>query len=109
MKFVFIKEYREAFNAFKLALCTAPILAHYHPNRETRIETDSLDIVITGVLSQKGFNGEWHPIAYFSKTMNSAECSYKIHGEELLAIVTRLKDWRAVRNQSVDLYIQDES
>ena len=59
------------------------------------METDSLDIVTTRVLSQKGPDGEWHPIIYFSKTMNSAECSDEIHNKELLAIVVGLKEWRA--------------
>ena len=59
------------------------------------MKTDSLDTVITRILSQKGPDREWHSITYFSKTINSAECNYKIHNKELLAIITGLKEWRA--------------
>ena len=54
------------------------------------LETDALDEVVAGVLSQKGPDQLWHPIAYYSKTMASAECNYEIHDKELLAIVRAL-------------------
>ena len=59
------------------------------------METDSSDTVTAGVLSQKGPNGEWHPVAFYSKTMSPAECSYEIHDKELLAIMNGLRTWRA--------------
>jgi hypothetical protein len=59
------------------------------------LETDALDEVVAGVLSQKGKHQLWHPIAYFSKTMAPAECNYEIHDKELLAIIRALDQWRA--------------
>ena len=38
--------------------------------------------------------GQWHPIAYFSRKMISAETRYKTHNAELLAIVKAFKTWR---------------
>ena len=54
------------------------------------IETDVSDRVIAGVLSQLHPDGEWYPVAYFSKTMAPAECNYGIHDKEMLAIVRSL-------------------
>ena len=59
------------------------------------LETNALDDVIVGVFSQLGKDKQWHPIAYFSKTMAPAEGNYEIHDKELLAIIRALEQWRA--------------
>ena len=58
------------------------------------METDASDGVIAGVLYQKQADGEWHPVAYYSKTMIDAEVNYPIHDKEMLAIVSSFKHWR---------------
>ena len=58
------------------------------------METDASDGVIAGVLSQQQPNGEWHPAAYYSKTMIDAKLNYPIHDKEMLAIVLSLQHWR---------------
>jgi hypothetical protein len=73
----------------------APILRHYNPNLESRMETDASDGVVAGVLSQLHPDGEWYPVAFFSKTMAPAECNYEIHDKEMLAIIRSLSQWRA--------------
>jgi len=67
-----------------------------HPggNRETRLETDASDGVVAEVLSQKGNDGEWHPVAYFSKTMAPAKVNYLIHDKKMLVIIRLIKEWR---------------
>src|SRR5947207_4821541 len=57
------------------------------------LETDALDGVIAGVLYQRQSDGEWHPVAYYSKTMIDAELNYPIHDKELLAIVSSFQHW----------------
>src|SRR4030081_3284000 len=47
------------------------------------------------VFSQKGLDGEWHPVGYFSKTMAPAETNYPIYDKEMLAIVKALQHWHA--------------
>jgi hypothetical protein len=74
-------------------LTSAPILQHYSEELETRIETDASNGVVAGVLSQK-HGDDWLPVAFFSKTMNLAECNYQIHDKEMLAIVRSLEEWR---------------
>ena len=93
--FVFDQNCQDAFEELKGRLMAAPILRHYDPNLQSRIETDASDGVVAGVLSQLHPDGEWHPVAYFSKTMAPAECNYEIHDKEMLAIIRSLSQWRA--------------
>jgi len=74
---------------------SASVLIHYDPCQPTKLETDALDGVVAGVLSQLDVDGDgqWHPVAYFSKTMAPAECNYAIHDKELLAIIQALEKW----------------
>jgi hypothetical protein len=85
----------DAFEKLKRSLVEAPVLAHYDPGRETMLETDASDGVVAAVLSQQNDKQEWHPVAFFSKTMAPAELNYQIHDKEMLAIVKALKNWRA--------------
>jgi hypothetical protein len=95
--FDFNEQCWNAFEELKEKLCSTEVLRHYNPDRKSRIETDSSDGVIAGVLSQlhsENDDDEWRPVAYFSKTMAPAECNYEIHDKELLAIVRSLNEWR---------------
>jgi transposase InsO family protein len=63
-------------------------------DRETRLEVDASGYATGGVLSQKGEDGLWHPIAYRSASMTEAEQNYEIYDREMLAFCEALKDWR---------------
>jgi hypothetical protein len=71
------------------------VLEHYSLEREAILETNALDRVVLGILSQKQRDDLWRPIVYFSKTINSAEYNYLIHNKELLAIMRAFKEYRA--------------
>jgi hypothetical protein len=58
------------------------------------METDALDGVVAGVLSQE-VKGKWHPIAFYSKTMLAPKQNYKIHNKEMLVVVWALEKWQA--------------
>ena len=91
--FTWTGHHQEAFEGLKRRLTDAPILRHYHPELETKLETDASDGVVAGVLSQK--HGDlWHPVAYYSKSMSDAERNYEIHDKEMLAIIRALQEWR---------------
>lgn len=86
---------QKAFDAIRHSLMTAPLLKHFDHALETKVETDASGGVIAGVLSQKQpDDGDWHPVAFFSKTMHGAELNYAIHDKELMAIVRSLETWR---------------
>ncbi|EED14572.1 retrotransposon polyprotein, putative [Talaromyces stipitatus ATCC 10500] len=92
--FVWSKTCQEAFDRLKALLVSAPVLAHYRPERPTRVETDASDGVVAGVLSQLQEDKEWHSVAYFSHTITPAELNYNIHDKEMLAIIKALDEWR---------------
>jgi hypothetical protein len=77
----------------KTAFTTAPVLAHFDPDLETWLETDASDYVVAAVLSQRGRDGELHPVAFLSKKMSPQECNYEIYDKELLAIVRAFEEW----------------
>jgi hypothetical protein len=45
---------------------------------------------VGAVLLQKKEDGKRHPIAYFSKTLNEAQCNYDMADLELLAVIMSL-------------------
>ena len=74
----------------------APILRFFDYELPTMVEADSSDGVVAGVLSQQDLRtGLWHPVAFFSKTMQPAELNYDIHDKEMLAIILALSEWWA--------------
>ena len=64
------------------------------------VETDVSNITLEGVISQLDELGRLYLVVFYSRKFNPTELNYDIYNKELLVIV---------RNQSVDLYIQDES
>ena len=58
------------------------------------METDASNTAIGAILSQKDTNSVSRPIAFYSRSMNTAEQNYNIREKELLAIVEALKCWR---------------
>jgi hypothetical protein len=70
------------------------VLIHFDETKPTKLETDASNGVISEALSQITNENEWHPIAFFSKTMNLAQCNYFIYDKKLLVIVLSLKEWK---------------
>jgi hypothetical protein len=68
-------------------------LAIWAPERLTWIEVDASRFATGGVIYQKCEDTYWHPIAYWSQSMNKAECNYEIYNCKMLAITEALKDW----------------
>jgi hypothetical protein len=86
------EKYEEAFQAPKKLLINAPVLAHWDPEKETVVETNSSGYTVGGVLSEYDQEGRLKPVAYFSKKSLPAESNYLIHDKELLAVVRCLQE-----------------
>lgn len=84
---------QKAFEALKDALCSSPVLAVYKNNLPLRVECDASDFALGAVLSQLQ-DEKWHPLAYYSKSLNETERNYEIYDKELMAIVVSLEEWR---------------
>jgi len=83
-----------AFEDLKLEFQKEPVLRIPDQNRPFRIEADASKWASGAVLSQADSNGDWHPVAYLSKTFNQAEQNYQVYDRELLAIIHALQEWR---------------
>jgi len=69
-------------------------------DKEIRVKADALDYTMGEVLSVKGEDGRWRPVAFISKSLNDTERNYEIHDKEMLAVIRCLEVWRyfLVRN-----------
>lgn len=92
--FIWSPECQKAFGTLKAAFTSEVVLKHYNPDSRIVVETDASDYVSGGILSQYDEEGILHPIAYFSKKHNPAECNYEIYDKELMAIVRAFEEWR---------------
>jgi len=59
-----------------------------------RMEVDTSDYVIGGMLSIEGEDRLWRPVAFLSKSLNETERNYEIHDKEMLVIIWVLESWR---------------
>src|SRR6202041_2032963 len=60
-----------------------------------QVEADSSDFATGAVLSQQSLeDNKWHPIAYYSKSVNAVECNYENQDKEMLAVIRALEEWR---------------
>ena len=87
-------EEQEAFDTLKKCFTSTPVLAAWQPARQNQIEVDASNFAIGAILSQQQDDGKWHPVSYFSKSMDEAERNYDIYDKEMLAIIKSLENWK---------------
>ena len=80
----------EAFNTIKMKLADACMLVHPKHDAPTCLATDASQEGAGAVL-QQFINGQWKPLAFFSKKFNNAQTKYSTFGRELLAIYLAVK------------------
>src|SRR5882762_6416018 len=68
-----------AFEQLKQRFMEAPVLIQPNPFAPFQLECDALKKACGAVLSQKGDNGLWHPVAFMSKSFIEAEQNYDIY------------------------------
>jgi len=59
-----------------------------------RVKVDTSSYAIGGILSTKGEDGKWRPVAFILKSINPTEQNYEIHDKEMLAVIWYLEAWR---------------
>lgn len=82
-----------AFKRIKDIFSSKPFLIHFEFSLPRVIHVDSSGYAYSGILSQKGVDGELHPVAYFSKKLNDSEKGWQVHDQELGAIVACFEEW----------------
>jgi hypothetical protein len=79
---------QQAFDELKSCITSSPILRFADDSKVFRIEVDSSDFATGAVLSQQSAdNLKWHPIAFYSKSLNVVEQNYEIHDKEMLVVM----------------------
>ena len=76
------------------AFTTAPVLAFPDPEKPYRLITDASDFAVGAILEQPDALNRWHPITYYSKSLQPAERNYEIHDKEQIAIILALEHFR---------------
>jgi hypothetical protein len=85
---------QKVFDELKRRVTTEPVLAHPIVTDPFELEVDASGFAMGAVLLQKKEDGKKHPIAYYSKTLSTAERNYDVYDLELLAIVNTMDHWR---------------
>jgi hypothetical protein len=83
-----------AFHALKEAVTSAPVLAFPADAGCFKLECDASNFATGTVLSQLQADGEFHPVAFMSKSFTDVERNYEVYDKEMLAIVRALEEWR---------------
>lgn len=91
--FKWSEEAETAFNNLKEALTTAPVLSCPDFTKPFSIHCDASSVGIGGVLIQN-VEGIEHPIAYYSRCLNTHERNYGITERELLAVLDSVTHFR---------------
>lgn len=74
----------------KHALASATLLNHPSATATTCLTVDASDLAIGGVLEQF-LDGNWKPLAFFSRKLDKAQKSYSTFDRELLAMHSAVK------------------
>lgn len=81
----------QAFDRLKQAFVTTPVLRHFDVKLPIQVETNASEHAIGRILCQQNKDGYWHPVAYYSRKMITAEQNYETYNTKLLAIVEVFK------------------
>ena len=104
MKWSWGERQQRAFEELKERFTTEPVLVIPDLDKEMRVEADTLDFVIGGVLLIKCEDEKWRLVIYISKLLSEAERNYKIHNKEILAIIWCLEAWRYFLEEAKDWF-----
>lgn len=82
----------EACRRLKNVLTSAPVLAHYHPQRHLHLFTDASGHGLGATLLQVQEDGAMKPIGFASRLLSSAETNYSTTEKEALALQWAVTD-----------------
>ena len=82
-----------SFVELKFALTSERVLRLWTPGYPIELHTRASNVGLGAVLLQEHSSG-WHPVAYWSKSLQGAQKNYTTTELEMLAIVLALQTWR---------------
>ena len=86
-KFEWKEEHSEIFESIKAAVANITKIHYYDPKLLTRVKCDASHSGLGASLEQQNGEGEWIPIAFASRYLNTQEKKYSTNELELLAVV----------------------
>ena len=92
-KLTWTSDAEAAFVKVKEDLASAATLNFPKANTPLSINTDASNSAVGGVL-QQWYDNAWHPLGFFSKTLDKAQTKYSTFDRELLAIFLTIKHFR---------------
>jgi len=93
-KWEWTEKQEKTFKELKKRFTQELVLAMPDLDKEMRMEVDTSDYAIGGVLSMEGEDKKWRLVAFLSKSLNETERNYEIHDKEMLVIIRGLESWR---------------
>ena len=112
VSFVWSRSCQQAFELMKKNITSISVLRHYDRTWKTILKIDSSNYVNDEVLSQQDDDEVLHSVTFFSKSMLSVKCNYKIYDKKLLIIIKCLKHWRSklkVTDLLIEIYTNHKS
>lgn len=95
IKFIWGTEQLEAFEKFKEALCSEPILVPLNFSKDFEVYSDASDFALGAILCQDDTPGKnERVIAYASRVLNGPELKYSTYEKERLALVCATEQFR---------------
>ena len=94
-KWVWKEEQTKAFNALKIQLTNAPVLAYPDYTKPFELYCDASAIGVGATLCQN-IDGKLHPIAFASKKLTSEQQNWNVTNREMFAIAWGLKHFRTL-------------
>ena len=89
--FIWGEEQQASFNQLKMALTTAPVLAHPDPTKPYILYTDASDKAVGAILVQKDLAQVERVIAYISHKLSGTQLSWPTIEKEAFGVVYALK------------------
>ena len=86
-KFEWEEKHSEIFESIKAAVANITKVHYYDPKLATRVKCDTSRSGLGATLEQQKEEGEWIPIAFASRYLNTKEKKYSTNELELLAVV----------------------
>ena len=93
------QEQEDAFQELKQAVQKEPVLLQPDQKKPFKVEIDASNYAIGAILMQKDDKGILHLVAYFSKSLNSAQRNYDVYNRELLGLVETCRHFRQYLHQ----------
>lgn len=91
-QFEWTPEINQAFEELRTRFTQAPLMRYFDPALRIRVETDASQFAIAAILSQLAEDDRWHPVAFASRKLQTAERNWEVYDQELLAIVYAFKE-----------------